>query len=214
MIRSALATVLLAASVSARARPVPASPAGMSQDAKTALAKWHQCFPGVFPGYFGVGSRRFAGSDLSWRAEPSLRASALTAMAYVQGYLTRAVASIHEVPITDASAKISFRVGSSITVPGLGVVPVGNGCVTFPTMAADKVTYSSIEIVCHSADQAGATLLTHEVWWHAFFSPCHTASGCGAIDPSNSSPLSECVVGQAEAARWIYSVPAGTFPPR
>jgi hypothetical protein len=210
--RLACLAVLAAGTVSAQTVP-------LSANAKQAIDEWHFCRDPQLPaGFMREGTRRFATSTLTWSAQPSMRVAARQTMALIQSYLTdpvtrKPILAIREVPYSEPAVQIRFRAGSFLEVPGFPRVPLARGCGPAPTMGADRLTYISAEIVCVNPADAGLSLLMHETWWHLLFSFCHTKSGLGAPSFATAAPAWEGVPGHREALRWIYTVPAGSFPP-
>ena len=132
-------------------------------------------------------------------------------MAQAQQWLAPWVV-LQEVPFTDTTALIKFVVGTYVETP-IGSYSI-NGCDTYPMFAWGSPVYTGAQIMC-APGQTGVTLLTHEVWWHLFWSWCHypISNHCGGASANQMPPADgNCVAGQAEAARWIYQVPPGSFP--
>ncbi len=204
---------LLIALVMLKASTVSA--ATLSPPARDAFYAWHLCVPRPYPSNaLEAGSRRFAHNALTFSVEnaSSEYVSAVrTSMAKV-GALLAGVATYREVPWS-SPADLTWRIGTSLTQRGV-TTTLTNGCAFNPTVAADKVTITSAEIVCKSAAQVGVNLAMHEVWWHGHLSFCDGPSGFAHHASADGAPLYEGVPGHREIARWIYSVPAGSLPPR
>jgi hypothetical protein len=115
------------------------------------------------------------------------------------------------------NGQIRALVTSQTCLPGYPCIPVGSGCDLVPAMEPDRVTVSYAQLSCVSAAQVGTALATHELWWHLFLAiqglHCPTSNSFCGSQATSGAPNWEGVSGHTEAARWIYSVPAGSQLP-
>jgi len=195
----------------------------LSQAAHDAFYSAHLCEPeGLPPATQGLipalGSRRFVPTAITYRIQQSGAGYVSTVRGTMSKIATKmaGVQVLSEVPWS-SPATITWRIGSSTTAPGQPPKPLTNGCRFNPlAYAGSPASLTAVEVVCKTASQVSENLAMHELWWHGYLTYCDlncpNSFACHAT--ASGAPNYEGVPGHQELARWLQTVPAGTFPPQ
>ena len=178
--------------------------AGLSPDERAAFERGREVFRRRFQPSKGLGPFYNATSCESCHSDPVVGGSA---QMYRNFYLAMWDNGTTNVPLPGLPSAVvpAFGAGLDFTLVGERM-PIPETVNGVPTVVA--------EIVCKTAAQVSVNLAMHEVWWHGHLSFCDGPSGFANHASSDGAPLYEGVPGHREIARWIYTVPAGSLPPR